>query len=232
MPGGTGSFFCLYLSGENSLPDDKLRVSCFIDGFNLYHAIHELGKNYLKWVNYFDLASAFIKPSREELVNVYYFSAFPNWNLERCNRHKQFKNATESQGVKSIISKFKRKQKFCKYCNKKWWGHEEKETDVQIALHMVRSVVKKECDKIFLLTSDSDLIPAIKMIKELSQDTSVTLLIPPGRKDRARELISISDQSIKISEKHLRNNLLPKELNYQGKSIHRPEKYEPLSKIT
>lgn len=38
----------------------KERVICYIDGFNLYHAIRDLKQPYLKWVNLWTLASVFI----------------------------------------------------------------------------------------------------------------------------------------------------------------------------
>ena len=206
---------------------NKLRVFCFIDGFNLYHAIDELNKDYLKWVNYFDLASAFIQPSREKLVSVYYFSAFPSWNQSKLRRHEDFNDANKAKGVQSVISKFKKKFKACPSCSHRWVGHEEKETDVQIALYMLRSVVKKDCDKILLISADSDLVPAVKMAKELSPNFPVVLLTPPGRSGLARDLKSVSDRSIRIKQKHLERNLLPEKLAYRGRTIVRPTKYRP-----
>jgi hypothetical protein len=40
----------------------KARVACFIDGFNLFHAIKNLGRNELKWVNLWKLMECFIDP--------------------------------------------------------------------------------------------------------------------------------------------------------------------------
>lgn len=206
---------------------NKSRVSCFIDGFNMYHAIDELNKNYLKWVNYYGLASAFIKPSQEKLIGVYYFSAFPHWNHKKLRRHKNFNDAIQAEGVQSIISKFKKKFKECPSCSHQWAGHEEKETDVQIALYMLKSVVKKECDKILLISADSDLVPAVKMAKDLSPNFPIILLTPPGRNSLARDLKSVSDRSIRIKQKHLERNLLPEKLAYRGRTIVRPNQYRP-----
>jgi hypothetical protein len=43
------------------------RVICFVDGFNLYHAIHYLKAPHLKWVNLWSLASVFIRPKSQQL---------------------------------------------------------------------------------------------------------------------------------------------------------------------
>lgn len=50
------------------------RVAAFIDGFNLYHAIVELQKPHLKWVNLWTLTETFIKRRSQRLDKVYYFS--------------------------------------------------------------------------------------------------------------------------------------------------------------
>ena len=47
----------------------KAKVACYIDGFNLYHAIKSLPppSQHLKWVDLWGLASAFIRHSLELL---------------------------------------------------------------------------------------------------------------------------------------------------------------------
>jgi hypothetical protein len=55
-----------------------MRVACYIDGFNLYHAIADLGKPHLKWVDLFALAQSLCR-AEETLVKVAYFSAYATW---------------------------------------------------------------------------------------------------------------------------------------------------------
>lgn len=70
--------------------NNKKRVMAFVDGFNLYHAIDNLDidpktkrllrqKQHLKWLDIRSLASAFVPPSREEVIAVHYFSTFATW---------------------------------------------------------------------------------------------------------------------------------------------------------
>ena len=54
----------------------RKRVISFIDGFNLYHAINNLRRPELKWVNLKTLSQVFLKPQSEQLIQVLYFSAF------------------------------------------------------------------------------------------------------------------------------------------------------------
>ena len=46
-PTGSGSWGFLFLGA----PVEVERVVCFIDGFNLYHAIVRLGEPHLKWLD-------------------------------------------------------------------------------------------------------------------------------------------------------------------------------------
>jgi len=83
----------------------KKSVNCYIDGFNLYHSIDDLGPkfNYLKWLDLVSLAGAFIKTSTEHLKSVYYFSALAYWLKEPRQRHEEFIKAVKHFGVTPIF---------------------------------------------------------------------------------------------------------------------------------
>ncbi len=49
------------------------RVRCYIDGFNLYHAIQDLGKPHLKWVDLMALGEVFLMRRSQRLDAVFYF---------------------------------------------------------------------------------------------------------------------------------------------------------------
>ena len=89
----------------------KKRVACFVDGFNLYHAIADLKENHLKWINLWKLAEAFVKPTQETLESVFYFTAYPTWLVGPYRRHKIYVQAQTAVGVTPIIGHFKEKQK-------------------------------------------------------------------------------------------------------------------------
>ena len=57
----------------------KKRVVGFVDGFNMYHAIDELGLPHLKWLNLWELCKIFVPESHFELRDVLYFSAYATW---------------------------------------------------------------------------------------------------------------------------------------------------------
>lgn len=57
----------------------------------------------------------------------------------------------------------------------------EKKTDVNIAVNMIRDVLKKNCESIFLISGDSDLVPAIKFLFELDPKIKIYVFFPPKR---------------------------------------------------
>ncbi|MBA3603352.1 MAG: hypothetical protein H0W50_06875 [Parachlamydiaceae bacterium] len=88
---------------------NQQRVICFVDGFNLYHAIHRLDIAHLKGLNLWSLASVFIRPKSQILVDVIYFSAYADWLLQSKKRHYQYVKALITSKVSTVMGKFKRR---------------------------------------------------------------------------------------------------------------------------
>lgn len=53
-----------------------MRVSAYIDGFNLYHAIDATRRHELKWLDLRRLCEVYAPRPDHELIAVNYFSAF------------------------------------------------------------------------------------------------------------------------------------------------------------
>ena len=51
------------------------RVSVYIDGFNLYHALDDLGESHLKWLDLWALSQTLVRKN-EAVTTVKYFSAY------------------------------------------------------------------------------------------------------------------------------------------------------------
>ncbi len=62
---------------------------------------------------------------------------------------------------------FKAKDRACRNCESAWTDHEEKETDVNIALHLLRDAHQDRFDRALLISGDSDLVPAVRMVRAL-----------------------------------------------------------------
>jgi uncharacterized LabA/DUF88 family protein len=184
-----------------------LKVSAFIDGFNMYHALQEQGCRTLKWLNYHALAEAFISKSRERIEKVFYFTAIVPWDSQKGARHKLFIRALECYGVEVVFGKFKEVTRKCRECGKSYKTFEEKETDVNIAVTMLSEAINDRFDKALLLSGDSDMIAGVKMLKSLAPHKHVQAIIPFGRS--ALDLVNNCHSAAKIKRHHLVNNQLP-----------------------
>ena len=214
-----------FLGAENL---QMKRVKCFVDGFNLYHAIADLKINHLKWLDLHKLAQAFIKPTQEVLDAVFYFSAYPTWLEGSYRRHQVYVKALEAMGVTAVIGHFKEKQKRCLKCGATWCAHEEKQSDVNFAIHLLHQAHIDGFDKAFLVTADSDLCPVIDLVLDTFPEKELVILTPPNRYQIAREIRSKVTTN-KIKKKHLITSLLPENVydNSDQLVCTRPVEYVP-----
>jgi len=160
------------------------RVRVYIDGFNIYHAIDALKKPALKWLNHRRLAESFLR-SGERLDEVHFFTAVLRWDAAKQKRHVNYLAALRAVDVRIHESRFTKVDRKCKAFGNTCAFHEEKQTDVGIAVKMVSDAMSGRVDRLILLTADSDQIPTAKFIRSLST-TSLTLMYPPNRGSQSR----------------------------------------------
>jgi len=208
----------------------KKQVIAYIDGFNLYHALKDLNDEKLKWVNLWSLMDSIMRGD-EELIAVKYFSAYATWRPEQYAHHRAYVSFLEHFGVETIMGKFKgRKIVTCNKCGNQWEHHEEKETDVNLALHILRDGFEGKFDRAIIVTADSDLVPAIKQGKELFPEKELFVATPPGRHNSANEIRSLAP-NMNIAKSRIKSHLLPKEIIQQNKDyLIMPMKYENKTK--
>jgi uncharacterized LabA/DUF88 family protein len=181
-----------------------LRVIAYIDGFNLYHAIASLRKPHLKWLDLTKLCENLLRED-EQLVEVNYFSAYATWMPDAHRRHMEYVKALRHVGVICMIGHFKRKPRRCNECGARWIAHEEKETDVHIAARVVVDACEDRFDRAILITADSDLVPAITIVKARFPRKEIFVAAPPKRMSAARG----QQPRLEITQGRLAKALLP-----------------------
>lgn len=220
-----------------------IKVNFYIDGFNLYHAAfkkHQVtlpdnttikaGWPELRWQNLRELMLQFINPQKEEIGDIYYFSATADWLPSKAEKHKSYINALSSEGVRVILGKFKAKEKRCQAdCKKMFISHEEKESDVNVAIHLLSDILQNKCDTAYLVSGDSDMGPAIRQAKRLCPQKRIGLILPPYQK--GADLKSSVDFYKKITRKHLKKSLFPRAINFSDSIIYAPSGWLPPEKI-
>ena len=205
------------------------RVISFIDGFNLYHAILTLNDPQLKWLDLRKLSQEFIHPTKEELAQVFYFSTIASHRNPTAQlRQKTYLRALELCGVKIVLGQFKQKNRDCPKCFARYAGHEEKETDVNIALALIDLAYQDAYDRAILITNDSDQAPSIRKVLGRFPNKKITILIPPYSRE-CNELIQVASNKAKITSERLRICLLPEIVSDASghASVRRPKEYDP-----
>lgn len=212
-----------------------LRINCYIDGFNLYHSVVDIAKNktppenHLKWLNLRELTNCFVDPS-DTLDEVYYFTAFAKHVFDAYKRHEKYIAALKHVGVTTVHGQFKKKYPKCKNCYTKYITHEEKESDINIALEILQHAFENRFDKAYLITADSDLLAIVKKIKMIFPSKEIVLLVPPGRMQHSSALRKSVSRFYEIKKTDLKASLLPDKITLSdGTVIVRPAEYDPPS---
>ncbi|TLC77812.1 NYN domain-containing protein, partial [Salmonella enterica] len=121
--------------------------------------------------------------------------------------YQNYASALTECGVDVIGGRFKKKNVTCEAdhgCGGVFHKHEEKESDVNLAISLVSGACNDEYDIAIIITADSDLCPPIKYVRERFPNKELWLVAPPGRIRRATDLCSLSSRSMEINNGALR----------------------------
>jgi uncharacterized LabA/DUF88 family protein len=180
------------------------------------------------WVDLWRLSEAQIVRRSQSLTATYYFSAFANWLPVEKARHKEYVAALEWAGVTPVMGHFKNKDRKCPKCHHQWQGHEEKETDVNIALYLLNEAYKDTYDAALIVSRDSDLKPAIAMVRQEFPQKEVIVVAPPHL-GHSVDLLNVASSKRKITKSQVEKCLFPEIItNAAGELIAtRPVQYAP-----
>lgn|GEM_PF-698725 len=140
------------------------RVVCLVDGFNLYHSLREVERGHghsLRWLDLNALCSSLLHavPGRCEVAGIVYFSAMAR-HREAARpgavaRHLRYVDALQATGVETILGHFKRRQVRCPYCGRVRDRWEEKQTDVGIAVRLVKLAATDACERVLVVSGST-----------------------------------------------------------------------------
>jgi uncharacterized LabA/DUF88 family protein len=209
------------------------RIVCFVDGLNLFHAISRLKIPHLNWIDLQALTKFYIKSRDEEVTRILYFSALATHMDESSQKIQQsYVTALQLRNIKPVLGHFKQKDRYCPKCLSHSRAHEEKETDVNIALALLDLAYQDVYDRALLISNDSDLAPAIRNVRERFPEKKITIVAPPLSR-QCNELIQAASDKMKIKIHHLERSLLPEVIVDASRMIfvHRPKEYNPILAI-
>jgi uncharacterized LabA/DUF88 family protein len=216
------------------------RVTCYVDGFNLYFGLIASDFRRYLWLNVGELAKRLLLP-HQELTETKYFTARISGarpgdtrgvaiekNAKR-KRQTNYLDVLESIGGITVFEgKYYETNVVCHNCDNVWIEREEKMTDVSIATEMMTDAFQDLFDTALLVSADSDLVPPVKALTKLFPEKRVVVAFPPGR--HSAELLHVAKQ-FQINESALRKSQLPESVTVispsapKGFTVTRPTKW-------
>jgi uncharacterized LabA/DUF88 family protein len=205
------------------------RYCFYIDGFNVYYALNgdpalkSFPYRKYKWLDYRKLAES-ITGQKDTIAGIFYFTAFVRWKTpDVVYRHKQYIKALRAVEVETIQGRFMDKHIKCHNCNKYFSTHEEKRTDVNIALKLLGDAFDNLYDKALIISADSDLLPVIQTIHKYFPDKEIGVMFPIGR--TSFDLRQHADFRRKMRETLLQDSQFPDEVKVGSEIIKRPDSW-------
>lgn len=187
--------------------ETRKKILVLIDGYNYYHKIAAYQRNQkvcVKWLDYKSMLCAAIKGHlKSELfdIEIFFFSAIAKHRgIASQLRHRTYLNALKKSGVNIVLGEFKEKYIYpCRDCkqknsNERILKHEEKHTDVNVAITLLEKALTNEFDRAYLLSEDNDYVPAVRRVKELFPEKEIIICPPPQKNYCVHNLLTASGE--------------------------------------
>ena len=207
----------------------KPRTIVYVDGFNFYYGAVR-GTRY-KWL---DMEKCFLKSRPgDDIQRIWYFTALVDG--AKGSRQLAYLRALETKPlVQVILGKFKLKQVKCGVIGCTFPGSrifdmpEEKRTDVNIALKLLDDTHHNRADQFIIVSGDSDLVPALEMVKAQWPAKRLVVYVPSRHPIRgaAVELRNAADKHKTFPQALLKVCQFPAELgDGRGNVIRKPSEW-------
>jgi len=203
-----------------------VRSVVYVDGFNLYYgAVRGTRHKWLDLEKYFTMLR-----HGEQIVAVRYFTALVN-GPTRPNQETYLRALATRPLVEVVLGKFKQKQVPCRvvpctHAGTRFFSvPEEKRTDVNIAVRLVDDAYQGICERFVVVSGDSDLVPAVNLIKHRFPEKQVVVYVPSNNPVRgaAVELRGAADKHRTLPLNILGRAQFPAQLpDGAGGVIHKP----------
>lgn len=190
-----------------------------MDGFNLYHRIADARQPHLKWLDLWRLCRLICARHGTTLVKVAFCTAVPDDPADLRARHSTYNTALRAVGATIVL------------------GHHmidpdsrkrtEKQTDINLALHLIRDAHDNVYDCAYILSSDSDQAATARMFKDWFPNKFLIGVSPP--------INTVPDKIKTYADAHFDLTMADLErcvfddplIGKSGRAIPRPPSYAP-----
>ena len=192
---------------------DMNRVCVYVDGFNLYFGLKSKGWRKHYWLNLEALSASLLKPG-QSLETVHYFTSrirITGNNQKNLQRQTCYLEALGTlQSLQTHFGHYLEKPRLCRNCGAKWMGYEEKMTDVNMAVQMMKDAFADSFDTAILISGDSDLTSPLRTLRQQFPSKRLIVAFPPGR--NSAELSKAAHGFFTIGEANLRQSQLAQQV--------------------
>lgn len=213
-----------------------MKVWAYVDGFNLYNGA--LIRSSWKWLDLQKLCRILL---RDEINHIKYFTAKVNARVNDPDQPKrqmiywralrtipsleiiegQFMTRRVHLPLASSIDQLEAssgqgisKPEFVEVLRS-----EEKGTDVNLAVHLVKDAFLNRYEAALIISNDSDLLEAVNTVREIGK---TVIIYTPHRKSPSVQLKNAATLFRKIENKHLRECLFPDSLSDNKGDFRKP----------
>ena len=205
----------------------------YVDGFNLYYRATR--RHDIKWVNLYELCRLKLHKDNE-IRKIKYFAALTRRSRGPDKsthiRQQVFLRALRTlPNLEIIMGTFHQQEDYRILADSpsekpekvKVVLPEEKGSDVNLAVHMVDDAHRDRYDLAIVVSNDSDLIGAVKAVREIGK--LVGVICPSETATPSLERAANFTKIIGLND--LRNSEFPRVLRDDEGEFHRPAKWDP-----
>lgn len=197
----------------------EARAGIYVDGFNLYHAIHALGEPWLKWLNLWRLGERIAQREGAVLVRAVFCTAVPKYTNDGSrDRHQLYNAALRAVGVDVITGHHVWEPDKNKYS--------EKQSDINVALSLICDAEDARIDVAILVSADSDQAATARVFKERHPDKRLILAAPPGKPIPTNAANHCHDTFV-LAKMQIDESVFPELVPGKTSLIRRPARYDP-----
>ena len=208
----------------------RARSIVYVDGFNFYYGM--VRDTQWKWLNlqrYFEL----VRPD-DDLQEIRYFTSEAVGEA-RVRQSVYLRALHTLPKVTVHLGRFKAKVLECRVrgCElkpeeRRYRILEEKETDVALCVTMIDDAYRDRADRFVIVSGDSDLLPAVRLVRERFPDKQIIVYVPARegtRRAAAREMRRIAHRHRTMPPEPMRRSQLPSVIQTGEGGIMKPSSW-------
>ena len=203
------------------------RVAVYVDGLNLYYGLKSRGWRRYYWLDLRRLAERLLRPG-QRLVMVRYFTARFRPRAddpEQTLRQDAYLKALATLPDLTIQYGYHLpKTETCRICGASWETFEEKMTDVNIAIALLRDAMQDAFDTAIIISADSDLTSPIDAVLQGYPGKRVVVVFPPNL--GSKTLRNYASATFTLGRGIIaRSQFPPQVTDPNGYPLHRPARW-------